>query len=176
MLSVYTQTERECSKCQNFDLRLTRVGWMIKLWAQISGTAERNIYVTTSRDPFRLLRARNSGMGMEKLKKSTVTDKAVDTGWHLPVGCRGIQTNTISTVHNMSTFSCSFIWPSVILWNSAHGVGGSDEVLRLRWDESCCFSHFIFLEIWTETCLLNASFISVSLVYLTYKTKNLCKI
>jgi hypothetical protein len=62
----------------------------------------------------------------------------------------------MSTVDNTSTFSFSYLWPSGILWNSAHAIGGSDEALRLRWNESCCFFYFISLEICIETCLLNA--------------------
>jgi hypothetical protein len=69
----------------------------------------------------------------------------------------------MSTVDNMSTFS------------SAHAVGGLDESLGLRQMKDVAFpAYFFFLEIWTETCLLNASFILASFVFLTKRTKNLC--
>jgi hypothetical protein len=54
------------------------------------------------------------------------------------------------STENMSTLVFLIFVISEILYNSTHAVGGLDEMLRLQWNESCCFSYFIFLEIWIE--------------------------
>jgi hypothetical protein len=79
----------------------------------------------------------------------------------------------VSTTDNVNTFILYACHLVEILWNCAHAVGGTDEALRLRWEESC-YSHVIFREIWIKTCLANESFIFASLFYFDLAEQRTC--
>jgi hypothetical protein len=80
----------------------------------------------------------------------------------------------MSTVDNMRTFSFSYIC------DLAEFYGIALMLLAARMKCYGCigirllFFLLPFLETWIESCLLNASFIFASLLYLIYRTKNLC--